>query len=1546
MPIKLLPQGTTPPATAPSTTTPRQPTTPPTGHLKKALDQTQKNIARQHQLLLETTDRYIFAAWPEYPDPTITTKPLTYPPLYPTTSINESAVTALYGSSGLKVDSKLLNYIKVFYFYLEYCAKRERAAKILTLADEQKVDYNSILSSGTWSDLITAITPKGSTAAPAPINYGKIVPTQDAWDGLTPALQATFTSEKKDLNQFFAQITTTSFWSDLALTNDELQDSLFWQDYIKIMITNSYTLDNSLLNGRVVNEQQLFTYLPYLETAYYLPDYTEQRYTAELTQLALVFNEHCRNRFLPQSTDWGSLKTPKKTYDYEKILARIECFQQSNFFQILQNMSLPSCKPDGKPEQDIGAFMPCDPSCDPSCDKKHPRSPSCADIPFVLQPDGTYKFKQVALPAPFKHEIIFLSMAVTLQSLLYELFQKDRLEKTLETLATVKNKPPLSILPYELEDGVFLQDWEALSSTIPAVAEQNAQSGTASKQFLTVKTPPAGTPPSSSTSDNETVMPQGFLDWVEGFGKSVAHEVEQAGEEAWATTKDVGDIVANEAKVIYYQSGLANIIQNMPPEQSQQLAGAAQSALNGDFTSFQHDVTGLVTNVIKITNAPSEAIFGSVLAGIGAILNDPSLAKDYDKMLNYVADAIGTAVGATVTIAARLDTSAIVVLSSAIIAVSAGPGNWSNTWADLANDIVSSILESVSIAYNAVKTVIADVVKSVGYLIKLITDSIIDVGAAVTAVFDAVVEGENIATAYAAAEQSLATHRNFISQLVTVGLLVGATVAVAAATGGFGIGFAISLGGTLSFGGLMCMSGWQQDENIGDIEAQITEYLNAFTTWANNQVPVVQALANFALEEAQAQSNSLIINAQLGLGFAEDFYSSSVNRYKAQAAYQLGTYQASVLAPDPTWAASAFAKAMADKTAGQTKDHHPILTGDVGATYGFSTGWLSINPGQGLALYEPSRQHFAQEIAQMPATFTTTDPTTNAAVTMPIFWFLQSVTKDLHQPPAHQVVFDIRVRPLYLLDKFYVGIGIGGTPLDEPAIKTKHQANIDSFRLAKIIVFKKESSSAPVSIGVYEHETQIPSAQNGWLSTVMGPEFNPGVWYRMKGTLNGAQLQIQVWQEGKPQTSPTTVTVTPLPTTKPAEGGKKQLPIKAVPLSVIFSGASVEFDVIEPSQKKEIHPYCSGNACTYPSPQNTNYQSNLGPAQSEIQREQNAILTHNQIITPSTASLMSGSHFKDLAPVSLFEIVKGHYIYKTSLTTINKDTNGALTKDYVVFAVAPVAATPPITLSSIGVAVTDTTTPPNALVSLLTGNVFNLGTGNVIGSVAGVWKTYRSTNESIESYISSEVEDVISKAIKTYFSSFKEYTFGSLTLTPVSTSDFEEGNYVYTTTIAGFTDYVILANIQDGTVYQYNLLPPQIPANQAGMISLVTYSGYEASSCTTTSCKPFKCFTTPTCKTASSPASGPFTDVVCSLSTNLASLIKTAQAKAVSCQKQQAPPPVQQSQPTPGNKKPGSSSVGVHKGSKTQSTTVPNVGSGPASNSSSQQENAANQWGS
>ncbi len=1306
--------------------------------LAEKIKETKQNVASQQSSLNEIAQRFIFVAWPEFPQDTSLSKV----PLYPTSSINESAVDAFFGPSGFDVDAQLLTYIKIFYFYFEYCVKRERAAKLLTLSKKYGIDYESILQKGTWFDLIRTLSKKHG----GPIEFTKLEHTQDGWDGVNSALQATFTSERKNLTQFWSLISGTSFWSSLPLTQQDLQTSLFWQDYLKVMITKSFILDNELLSTRHQNEQQLFRYIPYLETAYYLPNFTQQRYTAELSELALLLNERTRRGLLDQSIEWGSMhKTGSTEFDFASILKGAECFEQSTFYQVLQTLSHPACDPT--------MFKPCDPSCDPLC--KDPKAKiGCTDSPFVKK-DGKISFQHITLPAPYKHEMLFLSMAITLQTLTYYLFDQTHLEKSIQVLLQAHRSPMPSLLPYTAADAIYLDDWVALGQELPKAARQNVAAQQANN--LTV-------PPSAGAYDNERITQQGFVDWIEHVGERIANAFENVGEAIFATAKDVIDVIKDEGAVIYYQSGLATLIQHIPPSQALHMAEAYRDAVDGDIKNFGSDVKDVVSNVIKAGQSISSAPLDLVLEGVGEIMNDPNLASDYEGMLDTVADSLGTVIGSAAgligDVATKLTGDAVSILTSAIIAVATGGGEGAaflNNWKILGRDIVASILETIVVGIGIIKDVIKGLIQAVGYLIKFITDVVIDVGSALAAVLNPEdwINAGGISNFYNEVHSELESHRRLISEVVTVGLLLG----VAIVTGGSGIWLAVGLGATLAFGAFMIMSGEQQDEEVAAVDKEINDYLENFTIWTQNQEVVGQGMQNALIKEVKEELSSEIGNRKIGLGFYQNFYNQLLQLFVTQQEYALGGYQGQLL---------------------QT-NAQGVQVGDVGDLYGYKTGLVNLNPSQGMVLYEPARGIFAQEVAQLPATFK--DSQGNAVER---FWFLQSISKDVPYFPNQPLVFEARIRPIYLLGSYYVGIGLGGLPLDAASILKDHRSTLDRYNHAKMIVFKNAPGQS--GLGVYQHEVSTGAQSEGWAAqTIKAPDFIEGVFYRMRGTLSGSSLSVQVWQEGQTPPSATAVTVVPIPATD-ADGKA----ITKVPLSIIYSGASIEFTMVTPAVA--IEPTSASTSIS-------------GPTTTEIQRSASYQALYEKLLRPTLGA------YKDLEAADAFEILKGHYIYTTSKTG---------KKDWVVLANS-MSNVPPFQIS-MGISPTSTVAP-SLLVSLVSGTVYNAN-GAPVAYQANVWPTYVAQNAALNSYINTAVSDAIAAARTSYAKeSMAAYTFGPFKLSATSIDDILAGHFIYTLSQKGYTDYVIVATVKtDGSVLNYGM--PFSGSQPDALISLVSFNVY------------------------------------------------------------------------------------------------------------------------
>jgi len=1320
---------------------------PPTP-LHTVIASKKKDNSLAKDALSEGSKRFVFAAWPEYPDPAFDAE---NPPLYPTASQNEKNIEAFYGAKGLNVDATLLSYIKSFYFYFEYCVRRQKAAQILmalggpttpaaansTCKPIAKSSYESILAQQGWSGLIKAAEEKNKA-------YDTVDPNQCAWEEVNAALLKTFEVEKKDAADFWKDLTQTSFWKDITITNDDLNNSIFWQTWIKILINNTINIDGVSTSSKKATAEQIFSYLPHIETAYYADEFTARRYRTELIELTLVLNQNVRERLLSQSTTLN-IKTPgSDTYDFKSIVQQTGTLYGEEFYTLYQNVS-------------------------------NPQFWGEEGSPFTKTADG-FKLRKISSPEPHRHMLLFMSMAASLQAFLQnDLFDAAHLQATASALQKNDHPPMPSILPFDLDDTPYLDDINSISYAITQMIPKKSTSQGTPSSVTKVATGP----------DNEAVSPQGFTDWIEDAGKKIGKDIEGLAKTAFATVKDVVKTLDDEAHVFYYQSGLATMLTHIPPAKAAKLAKAYKAAAEGDLTNFSKDVNTLIKNSIILANEPTAL----TIEAIGTILHDPNLANDYEGMLDSIADAIATTISASIheagEWATRLGTDSIALIAGTVIEL--GTGNvkgWEDQWKMIAYDTATAFLETITIDLGAIKELIKDLIQGVGYLIKMLTDAIIDVGAVVATVLDPNVweNPSSFGRYYEQFHNTLEAHQMLISSLVTVGLMVGVFVLTTPFTGGVVSAalFAGGLGLTLAFGGMMIASGVQSDKEIADVKKEVQRYLDHFTVWTGNQEVIGSTMQQNLTDNIGAQLDAEIINKQLGLGFYENYFDGIKDRIECQVSMALGGYQNQIMQKD--------AKS-------------GLVLGDVGSVYGYTTDWLNFNPSQGVALYEPSRKHFAQEVAQLPSTFTVTED--GQQEEMSRFWFLQSLSKDIPWTSNQTTTFEIRFKPIYLLDNYYVGLGIGGRPINTTVLKKDNLGDIDRYYLTKMLVFNKKSKQTTPSIGVYEHESTI--AKDNWLTqTVSGPKtFTPGVWYHMRATLSPKDISVQVWEEGKSKPAATKVAVTPLPATDdynwadcPPSKAEKPEAITSIPVSIIYSGASIEFDIVTPSQKDNLKP--------------TDYPP-LKTA-TEMEREEGSHTSYQNVIAPTLGTIK-------LTAADPFEIIKGHFIYKTSDTGI---------ADYVVL--ANIGSDNEPSKNGIGVSIENKTTPPNAVMSLVSGNIMDKNK-KILGTVANLLNVYVQQNKTSDSFINQSLLSEIEAAQKQYIKrQAQPFKLGIFTLAG-NADALSKGQFVFKTTINKLTHYVLLAEISsNGDVTSFGL--PYDPANKKinGILSLVSFKAYSIKS--------------------------------------------------------------------------------------------------------------------
>jgi len=1381
-----------------------QTVTPPTP-LATVIAQNQRDTDRARDALTEGAQRFIFAAWNEVPTANQTASDM---PLYPTISQNEREIDRVYSAQGLKIADPWLTYIKCFYFYFEYCVRRERAAQIfMTLGtdDASKQEWMPLLSKpNAWRQLTALASAKNSSYKTLkPIddltnNKEGTIAWRSAWGLVTPAIMATPTAEDKSPDNFWTSLTSTSFWQEIPLTNTDLINSFFWQTWIKMLILKTFDVDRHSTFFKAMNAEQMFTFLPHIEIAYYSDEFAARRYQTELLELNLMLSNNTRNRLLTECPEWNIKKDD--VLDFAAITKLANSFKNSDFHTVFITITNPTCWVKNR---------------DTLIDAEKAVCP--VDAPFMVAGDSI-TLNPMQGEEPHRHLLLFAGMAMAIQTHLQNALYTDAtLPATASELAKLKTTMPL-LLPYKLEDTPYLDDYNALKDLISEMATRTASADTTSVGTALSGAVPAGTAASGSTAhatsinlgtlkaheDNEEVRPQGFG----GFGNFITaygHKLERdlkgiAFKGVFAGIKDLGTIYRDEARVVYYQSGLATVIQHVPPHKAAQLAMAYKDATDQDITNFSNDVQHLVySSVNLVLETGSAGEFGLVVAGLADILHDPTLSKDYQGILDSISDAIATYAAASVhnvgEWVTRLSPDGLALIAGTIVELSTGNfAGYGDQWKMLAYDIVTATLESVTIGLGALKHIISELISSVGYLLKSITDTIVDVGAVVATVMTPRVwENPSSFTQYYDHYQNfLEAHQILIATSVAVGLLAGIFVLTTPITVTSGVGVALFLAGaglTVAMGGVMIASAVQEDTQVAELKKEFEDYVQQFSAWTKNQEVIVQTAQENMVSNVSAQLNSALTTSKLGLGFHKNYLRDLATRIECQVAQSLGSYLAEVL----------------------STDEMDVAAGDVGNLYGFQTSWVTTNPSQGLVLYEPGRGTdqkgaFTQEVAQMPTTFASSSGGVTTMV--PRYWFLQSLTKDLAWDAGSPFTFEVRIKPVYLLDTYCVGIGLGGAPLAAGAAEKNQYGNIDRYAGAKMLVFTNAGKKP--SIGLFEHAT--PQKGDQWIAdTISGPAaLVPGVWYRLRATLSGGSMVVTVWREDSEPEASMQFTVTPQPSRQtqswdvcPPTVLTDGPALTTIPCSIIYSGASIEFEIVTPGQHNEIKA-----TQTF-----TNVQ---GPFESEAQREATSQNAYAAAMAPRIGALK-------LTARSPFEIMKGNYLYNLN----NSD-------DVVLLATV---AAGDVTTTSLGIPPTNAA---NATISVVSGKTLNQR-GELMGYQSNVWQTYTKSLSSVGAYIASDIITGVDKLRETFVvAQTGPFALGSYTFTlPQVTANGKtgyltdlarNGQYVYQTTIDGLTHYVLLGTVNQNNLMLYGLAYEPNSTTINGFVSLINFMVYRIDS--------------------------------------------------------------------------------------------------------------------
>jgi len=326
----------------------------------------------------------------------------------------------------------------------------------------------------------------------------------------------------------------------------------------------------------------------------------------------------------------------------------------------------------------------------------------------------------------------------------------------------------------------------------------------------------------------------------------------------------------------------------------------------------------------------------------------------------------------------------------------------------------------------------------------------------------------------------------------------------------------------VAFGVPMIVSGWQEDLQVAESKNQVSDYLKHFKINNKQQKLLSLKMQTSFQEEVAENLRAETTNKRIGLGLYKNFFNTMVERAACREMVDVGARQAQKIkginvSEEQKKNEGVISSVCLFPREGVSPSSQPacICQCDAGQLYNYKTDWLDLNPSLGLTLYEPARQCFAQEIAQLPDTMNT--ESTGKKVSR--FWFLQSLVKDFEniKPTDKTITFEARFKPIYLLDTFYIGIGIGGRPTDFHEIQDRGLADIERYNDAKMIVFKKEAGEE--KIGVYEHTASIKP--DGWLfEKKLEQPLELGEWYRMKGILSAILSPSPSYLKAKQKRAP------------------------------------------------------------------------------------------------------------------------------------------------------------------------------------------------------------------------------------------------------------------------------------------------------------------------------------------------------------------------------------------------------------------------------------------
>ncbi len=963
---------------------------------------------------------------------------------YGTVSLNEAAINETFGPQGLNLPTDYIQYIKNFYFYLEYVARLEYAAKLATIASTKGIAMLGTISSGGWHAFVQKMESVAGSWQKLEQELQTIA--NPAWSDIIGTINATS----------WQNLAETDFWQSFnnRINAQSLNDSMVWQNYLKIMISNTFVQDTGLLTSIFESEVTLFKYIPNIEVAYYHPEFTVLRNGSEMFRINLVLTDALRTRMAMQSTNW-------KGIDSINLLAQAQKFQQTDFYKVV---TLAEQNPSNSMNQIAQSKFPYDPQI----------------------------FKKVPL---LQEQLTCFAMIKIIQALIMNVYDKTHLDNTMQILSDAKiAKPSPSIFLYTPSDYLYLDDLAHLNDSFEqhASSQQTPSPAQATKlvnYFMNQK-------------PEERIAVASFFGNMWSTVKDTAgkswDDVKKGVTDAEKLGTDTLDSITNEAEALGFVSlGAFLKVTGLDPQMADKLLKESRDLQNKVYKDLEATGDDLDNLVDDVGNAAIDVNSG-IGAAIGQSLSllDPKLGKAAQGLYTSVfvavvqsAESMPHLVIAEGLGIVKLQADAVNMIAD--ITADAVTGNYKELGEDIytgiarmAKDTAVTILNVITLSVKNVINSLMNAVKITAYLTALLTRVWIDMWTAVTfvatgfaSIFDPSIDPFSVSQEV---QDTLSQHERTINAVITTALLL-ASIPLTGGTSLAIIGMgAMTLGPQL----FSVYGSYQEDEMAKEQLADEKQFISNYQAYvANNKLINIVQQKQWA-NELQLKYQAQTSNQERALGFYENYLNENINSLKTQFAQALGQRWATLLQPDS----------------------HGLALGDVGSIYSVQTNLFNLNPSQGFPLYSMARQSFSQEIAVAPALIWQADsgqPT--SAVTQN--WFNQKETMILNEP-VHNA--EIRFKAIYVLNSYHIGLYLGGATIDIADVIKNKMAPINADHLAKMIVFRKVGKNSKTTVQLYEHEGA------GWVTPLSnGPTFALGTWYHIKVNLidPGTTLQVKVWAE-------------------------------------------------------------------------------------------------------------------------------------------------------------------------------------------------------------------------------------------------------------------------------------------------------------------------------------------------------------------------------------------------------------------------------------------------